>query len=186
MKTKKTERDYDFSLVINGVSELTGKVEDAFFEAGCDDATLSIRRGHLYAEFSRNAPSMKDAILSAIRDIRRAKIGASVLCVDECNLVTQAEIARRIKRTRQMVNQYISGDRGPGDFPAPEHHLGDGAPLWRWSSVSAWLADNDIIRREDNLNAEVVAAVNTSLEHARQKQRNPELVKEISEKLNAA
>jgi hypothetical protein len=186
MKNKKPEEVYDFSLVIDGLSELTRKAEDALFEAGCDDATLSIRRGHLYAEFSRTAPSMKDAILSAIRDIRKARIGASVLCVDECNLVTQAEIARRISRTRQMVNQYISGQRGPGDFPAPEHHLADGAPLWLWSSVSAWLADNKIIRPEDSLNAQVVAAINTSLEQARQKKRNPSLVKEISRELNAA
>ena len=186
MKSKKTSNVHDFSLVIDGVSELTCKVEDALFEAGCDDATLSMRYGHLYAEFSRSARSMKDAILSAIRDIRKAGIGASVLCVDECNLVTQSEIARRIHRTRQMVNQYITGRRGPGSFPAPEHHLADGAPLWLWSSVSAWLAENHIIRPDEYLSAQVIAAINTSLEQARQKKRNPALIKEISRELSAA
>jgi hypothetical protein len=186
MKKKKLAPVYEFSLVIDGVPHLTRRVEDALFEAGCDDATLSVRRGHLYAEFARAASSMKDAILSAIRDIRSSGIGASVLCVDECNVVTQAEIARRIHRTRQMINQYISGERGPGNFPAPEHRLADGSPLWFWSSVSAWLADNGIIPPEESLNAQIVAAINTSLEQTRQKKRNPGLIKEIAKGLSAA
>lgn len=72
-------REYDFALVIDGVPELTPKVEDALFEAGCDDATFSIQHGHLYAKFSREAVSLKDAILSASGDVRRAGIGADVI-----------------------------------------------------------------------------------------------------------
>ncbi|MGD0771131.1 MAG: helix-turn-helix transcriptional regulator [Tepidisphaeraceae bacterium] len=178
--------EYDFSLVIDGVCELTTEVENALFEAGCDDATFSIQYGHLYAEFSREAGSLKDAILSAIKDVRRAGVGAAVICVDESNLVTQAEIARRIRRSRQMVSQYISGQRGPGNFPPPECHLSEGAPLWTWCAVSQWLAENDIIRREESWNAEVVAAINNSLEAARQQARNPGLVKEIAKKVKAA
>ncbi len=178
--------EYDFSLVIDGVSELTTEVENALFEAGCDDATFSIQYGHLYAEFSRVAGSLKDAILSAIKDLRRAGVGAAVICVDECNLVTQSDIARRIGRSRQMVSQYISGQRGPGNFPAPECHLSENAPLWTWCTVSHWLAENDIIRREENWNAEVVAAINNSLEAARQQKRNPELVREIAKRVKAA
>lgn len=71
-------RDYDFALIVAGVSELTAKVEDALFEAGCDDATLSIQYGLLYMEFSRQANSLKDAIVSAIRDVQKARIGAEV------------------------------------------------------------------------------------------------------------
>ena len=70
MTNNNCEREFDFALVIDCVPELTPAVEDAFFEAGCDDATLSIRYGRLYAEFSRSAPALKDAILSAIRDSR--------------------------------------------------------------------------------------------------------------------
>ena len=95
------EREHDFALVIGGVDELNQKVEDALFEAGCDDATFSIKYGLLYAEFSRNSKSLKDAILSAIHDVRKANINADVIRVDECNLVTQSDIARRIGRSRQ-------------------------------------------------------------------------------------
>jgi hypothetical protein len=103
--------------------------------------------------------------------------------VDECDLVTQAEIARRIGRTRQLVCQYVSGQRGPGNFPPPECHIKDDMPLWAWCAVSHWLAENNIIRREESQNAEVVAAINTWLGVVRQRGRNPDLLKEISEKV---
>jgi hypothetical protein len=182
---KDCPREYDFALVIDGVPELTQAVEDALFEAGCDDATLSIQYGHLYAEFSREASSLTDAILSAIHSVQQAGIGATVLRVDECDLVTPAEIARRIDRSRQMVHQYITGERGPGNFPAPECYLRERSPLWAWCAVSYWLAQNNIIRPEDSWNAEVVAAINTYLESARQRKRHPELVKEIAQKVPA-
>jgi len=173
-------REFDFALAISGVPDLTEEVQNALFEAGCDDATFSVQYGCLYAEFSRSADTFQEAILSAIRDITKANIGATVICVDECNLVTQAEIARRIKRSRQLVSQYISGERGPGNFPPPECHLKDDAPLWAWCAVSYWLAQNNIIRREESWNAEVVAAINNFLEAARQHERNPNLAKEIA------
>jgi len=177
------EREHDFALIVGGVDDLTAEVEDALFEAGCDDATLSIQYGLLYIEFSRHAPSLKDAILTAIRDVRNADIGAEVLRVDECNLVTQSEIARRIGRTRQLVNQFINGQRGPGGFPPPECHLDEGAPLWAWCAVSYWLAENSMLRPEDGWNAEVVAAINNWLEAARQRERHPELIEQIQNDL---
>lgn len=179
--------EYDFSLVIDGVPELDEKVMDALYEAGCDDATFSIQHGHLYAEFSREAESIEKAILTAINDVHKAQVGAAVLCVDRCDLVTQSEIARRIGRSRQMVNQFITGARGPGNFPPPECYLSDDeAPLWRWCAVSYWLANNDIIRREEGWNAEVIAAINNALEAQRQKARNPDLVRHISKAVASA
>jgi hypothetical protein len=186
MNKKHRPTEYDFSLVIDGVPELNDDVMDALFETGCDDATFSIQHGHLYAEFSRSADSLMHAIVRAIADVHRATIGASVVCVDQCDLVTQSEIARRINRSRQQVHQFISGQRGPGNFPPPECYLSDDdAPLWRWCAVSHWLADNDIIRKEEGWNAEVVAAINNHLEMQRRKARHPELVKEIAEKVRS-
>ena len=176
-------REHDFSLVVGGVPALTPEVENALFEAGCDDATLSIRYGLLYVEFSRSADSLKDALLSAIRDVQKAGIGAEVIRVDACNLVSAAEIARRIGRSRQLVHQYMTGRRGPGGFPPPECHLSEGAPLWAWCAVSHWLAQNDILRPEDSWSAEVVAAINNAMEAARQRVRQPGLVDEIVKEL---
>jgi hypothetical protein len=129
--------------------------------------------------------SFKDAILSAIRDVRKAGVGAVVVRVDECDLVTPSEIARRISRSRQMVHQYINGVRGPGNFPPPICHLIEGAPLWAWCTVSYWLAQNNIIRPEAEWNAAVVAAINNSLEAALQREQHPDLVREIREAVEA-
>jgi hypothetical protein len=184
--TRSRQREFDFALIVGGVTELTQAVEDALFAAGCDDATLSIQYGLLYMDFSRAAESLEKAIFSAIHDIREAKIGAEVLRVDECNLVTPSEIARRIGRSRQQVFQYIKGDRGPGQFPPPEFYLADGAPLWAWSVVSGWLSENDILRPEIGWNAEVVAAINNLLEAKQHRRRNPKLIASLSKMLLAS
>jgi transcriptional regulator with XRE-family HTH domain len=178
--THACEREYDFALILTGVTELTAKVEDALFEVGCDDATLSVQYGRAWMEFSRTAPSLKDAILSAIRDVRKAGIGADVLRVDECDLVTQSDIARRIGRTRQQVHQYVTGERGPGGFPAPACQIAEGAPLWQWCEVSYWLCQNDMIRPEQLREAEVIATINTALDLVHQRKRNPDLVEEVT------
>jgi transcriptional regulator with XRE-family HTH domain len=186
MNNQNCQREYDFALVITGVQELTPEAQDALFSAGCDDATFSIQYGRLYAEFSRTADSLKNAILTAIRDVRKADIGAEVESIDECNLVTQAEIARRINRSRQLVSQYISGERGPGNFPPPACHFAEDAPMWAWCAVSFWLAKNDIIRQEENRNAEIIELINLALEMERQEEKDPELVREITKALEAS
>ena len=101
MKTEKNDCicEHTFVVVLDGVEELGQTVMDALYEAGCGDATPSVRHGRVYLTFEREAASLKEAILSAIRDIKRADIGAEALAVDSCNLVSQADIARRIERT---------------------------------------------------------------------------------------
>jgi len=173
------DREHDFVLVLTGVPELDSRVEDALFEAGCDDATLSVRCGRTFLTFSRTAATLKDAILSAIRDVKKADIGADVLRVDDCNLVTQADIARRIRRPRQQIHQYITGERGPGGFPAPACHLCDESPLWYWCEVASWLWQNDMIKEEVLRAAEQVSIINAVLELRNQRQVDPQLADEV-------
>jgi hypothetical protein len=178
-----TEPEHEFALIVSGVPELSRKVEDALFEAGCDDATLSIRFGLLYLQFTRAAPSLQEAIVSAIRDVRRSGLAAQVLRVDDCDLASASDIARRIGRSRQLVHQYITGARGPGSFPPPECHLADRAPLWSWGAVSRWLVAADLLPKEAARNAEVIAAINSVLERDRPGPRFPALVEEVAREL---
>lgn len=175
--TKSCEREYDFALYLTGVTELTSEVEDALFEAGCDDATLGIQYGGALLTFSRTAPSLKDAILSAIGDVRKAKF--DVHGVDICDLVTQADIARRINRTRQNVHQFITGVRGPGGFPPPSCHISESSPLWQWCEVAHWLRQNDMIKEYVLSEAWEVAVINSVLVLQRQRQLQPDLTKEV-------
>ncbi len=180
MNRKKTEvREYEFALVLGGLGELTPEAENALFEAGCDDGTISVRFGRIFINFSRMASSFKEAILSAIRDVKKAKIGADVLRIDVGNLVTQADIARHIGRSRQLVHQYLTGSRGPGGFPSPAWAITDGAPLWCWSEVAYWLWQNDMIQVEVLQKAQEVALINSALELQHQCDRDPVLTEEV-------
>ena len=174
------EREFDFALILSGVPDLTSNVEDALFKAGCDDATPSLRAGKPYLIFSRKALSLKDAILSAIQNVWAANIDADVARVDNCYLVTQADIARRWGRSRQMVHQYQTGTRGPGGYPPPACDLGDGSsPLWHWCEVAHWLWENDLIKEDILRDAQDVAIINNFLDLRRQRRMDPALTKEV-------
>ena len=48
-----SEQEHSFVLVVEGVAELDADVEKALFEAGCDDATISVRSGRISLAFTR-------------------------------------------------------------------------------------------------------------------------------------
>jgi hypothetical protein len=174
-----TEREYDFTLVLTGIDDLTEDVANALLEAGCDDGTIAMRSGRPFITFSRVAQSMKGAILSAVENVRKAGVGADVLRVDYCNLVTQADIARRIGRSRQLVFQYMAGDRGPGGFPSPVCGIADDVPLWYWCEVAGWLWRSNLVKEDVLRDAEEVEMINNVLELSWQKIANPLLAREV-------
>ncbi len=51
-----SDREEDFVLVVEGVAELNAEVENALFESGCDDATVSVRSGRIFLSFTRISP----------------------------------------------------------------------------------------------------------------------------------
>ena len=161
--------EFDFTLILTGITDFTDEQVDALFEAGCDDATVAQREGRVYMTFSREAESIIAAILSAIADIRKAAIGAIVLRVDTCNLVTQAEIARRLGRTRQGIELYVKGKRGPGGFPAPACNIIEGQLLYFWCEVAYWAYQNNILSQNANREAQEIAILNNILELEHQK-----------------
>jgi hypothetical protein len=86
------ETEHEFTLVLDGISELTPEIFDALFEAGCDDATMSSRDGVVSLDFGRDAPTMKEAIVSAIRDVQKANVGARVVRVEGFELASTEEL----------------------------------------------------------------------------------------------
>jgi hypothetical protein len=136
MEVEMEMKEYEFTLILSGVQELTREVLDAFYEAGCDDALIGIRDGIAFAGFCRDADSLQEAVLSAMRDVEKA--GARVEHVEPDELVTMSEIARRLDITREGVRKRVRGERGPGNFPAPVGNLTQRSPLWRWSDVVSW------------------------------------------------
>jgi hypothetical protein len=166
--------EYDFTLILSGIIDFTDEQVDSLIEAGCDDATVAQRSGRVYMTFSRNASSMIDAITSAIENIRKANIGAGVLRVDTCNLVTQSEIARRLGLSRQCTENYVNGKRLSG-FPAPGCNIIDGQPLYFWCEVAYWACQNSLLRPDANTEAQEIAILNNILELEHQKLIEPEV-----------
>jgi len=81
MMNKKDEI-FNFVLVLNGFSEPSDYIEDAFFNAGCDDALLVVRNNIPYLEFARKASNIEEAIFSAIKNVESANIGVTVLRIE--------------------------------------------------------------------------------------------------------
>jgi hypothetical protein len=128
--------EFDFTLALRG--GLNPDKLDALFKAGCDDVTFQGNEsGPAYAEVTRDSLSFLEAALSAIHDIETVS-GLVVEAIDGGELVTAAEIADRLGRTRESVRLLISGQRGPGEFPAPRLRLRDRTKLWLWSDVGLW------------------------------------------------
>jgi len=62
----------EFCIIASGLDPDADDFETRFYDAGCDDATISFQGGRIIADFSREAPSKASAITSAIEDVTRA------------------------------------------------------------------------------------------------------------------
>lgn len=63
--------EYDFTLELCGLTELSLELENALVESACDDGTLCKRGGEVSITFSRKSDSFNDAVMSAARDIKK-------------------------------------------------------------------------------------------------------------------
>lgn len=70
---------HSFVAEISGFVPETPNFENAFYEAGCDDALIVVVNDKLRLDFDREASSYQEAVDSARRDIEKA--GAHVLSI---------------------------------------------------------------------------------------------------------
>lgn len=167
---KKKPKIYQFTLVLKNVDENTPALEDYLYEASCDDALINFRNGAVYLDFDREAPSLEEAVMSAIRDVESASIGAVVSHVAPEDLVTESEVAKRLEMKRQAVSLWIKGERRKS-FPKPVMKLADKSPLWKWREIAEWLFKNKLIQEEVVVNAVFLENVNAALEERDAKTR---------------
>jgi hypothetical protein len=128
---------HTFTIVVD--REPTDEQLDAVFKR-CDDLTFGVEHGYPVAVFDREAPTLADAIASAVRDVESA--GLMALRVLDEDLLTLGDIADRIGRTREAVRRYAAGERNAGGFPPPVNPTRDGTLFYRWSEVAPWLREN--------------------------------------------
>lgn len=139
---------YEFTLVLDGVDDNTPGLEDKLFEAGCDDALINFRNSTVYLDFDREASSIEDAVLSAIRAVEGCEIGAKVIRILPDDLVSISDIAKRLNKDRQLVSLWVKGERRQQGFPFPPPvlKLSEKSPMWRWYLVVKWLQDQNLIQ----------------------------------------
>ncbi|MEI9886606.1 MAG: hypothetical protein WDN08_08915 [Rhizomicrobium sp.] len=66
-------KTHAFTIVALGMDTKSDDFEDRFYNAGCDDATISLWKGAIILEFAREAPTFDEALASALADVRRVE-----------------------------------------------------------------------------------------------------------------
>ena len=75
-------RTFTFTLILSGFKELTDEVEKSIYDAGCDDGLVGIVDGEPFVDFDREAPSFREAVMTAIRDVESAGQNIRVIRVE--------------------------------------------------------------------------------------------------------
>jgi len=103
-------------------------------KSGCDDALIGIgRNGRLALDFTRQSASALEAVLSAIRDVKRAIPGAALIEAAP-DLVGLTDVADILGFSRQNMRKLML--KNP-DFPPPFH---DGKPsIWHLVKILRWM-----------------------------------------------
>lgn len=65
-------KEHEFTVILDGISEITDEAANALYEAGCDDGSPGSCDGVVSVDFHRDAPTLESAIQSAVADIRKA------------------------------------------------------------------------------------------------------------------
>ena len=150
-------KTFEFAIIASGLDPQADDFEDRFYEAGCDDATITFQKGAIILEFARAAKSFAHALVSAVADVQKA--GARVERFEPDTLVSLSEIAARSGMSRAAISLYVKGARAEG-FPAPVARVLSESPLWDWVSVSRWMHAHGKMSEEAVLEARLVREAN--------------------------
>jgi hypothetical protein len=75
-------KTYEFDVVLKDVTELTDDQADRLFAAGCDDGTPAGCDGVAWIHFDRQAPSLEEAIATAVVQVQAADLVVSKVELD--------------------------------------------------------------------------------------------------------
>ena len=169
-------RDYEFDLRFR----LANPDEDPeshlgrLLEEGCDDSTVGIGRlGRIALMFTREAPTAREAVLSAIGAAKRAIPGAVLIEVAP-DLVGLTDVAELLGCSRQNVRQLVF----QGELNPPPSVYNGRPSLWHLVDLLTWLRDTKCYPVAPELIeiAEVTRQVNLFIDAA---STLPEVQKEI-------
>jgi hypothetical protein len=129
--------DYEFELKFKLAPDDADPDElvERLGEAGCDDALIGTGQpGRIALRFTRAAASAQRAIVSALRDVKKAIPGAHLIEVAP-DFVGLTDVAEWVGVTRQNIRKLMLTHAE--SFPAPIHE--GSAALWHLAPVLQWL-----------------------------------------------
>ena len=128
-------------------------------DAGCNDALVGIgQTGRIALEFTREADSAKQAILSALEEVKDAIPDAKLLEITP-DFVGLSDVAELVGVTRQNMRKLMIAHKE--SFPAALHE--GSAALWHLFPVLKWLQEHADYRLEPSLIEVAHMAMQTNL-----------------------
>lgn len=120
---------------------------DKLLTEGCDDALIGLgQQGRIALNFTREAGSADEAVLSALSDVLRSIPGAKLVEAMP-DLVGLTDIANLLGFSRQNMRKLVV-QKG-SEFPLPVH---DGKPaIWHLATVLCWFAERKNRRVDEAL-----------------------------------
>ena len=128
--------DYIFTLKLrlNGDVDNADELVEQLGAAGCNDALIGLGMpGRIALEFSREGNSAREAILSALGDVKRA-VPSATLIEASPDFVGLSDVADVIGVTRQNMRKLMLNSKS---FPTPVHE--GSAAVWHLADVLSWL-----------------------------------------------
>lgn len=157
-------KTHNFKIIVSGVDPEAADFADRFYNAGCDDATLSVQKGLVVLDFDREARTFLGAVSSALADVQKA--GATIERIEPDYLVNASDIAKRVGLGRAAISLYASGLR-ESDFPRPVARVTSESPLWDWAEVCSWLYHRNKISLSETIEARTLRDYNRIVTGAR-------------------
>ena len=132
-----TQYDFTLKFALPQQDQDPESFVEQLFTDGCDDALIGIgQHGRLALDFTREASSAGEAVLSALTDVQRVIPGARLIEASP-DFVGLTDIANILGFSRQNMRKLLVKS-GP-NFPLPVH---DGKPtIWHLSTVLDWFAN---------------------------------------------
>jgi predicted DNA-binding transcriptional regulator AlpA len=127
-----------------------GEDPDQYFELlepSCSDAIVGTgQTGYMVFDFTREASSAYDAIVSAVTDVKKVIPEAS-LTEATPDFVGLTDVADLLGFTRQYMRKLMVNSGAT--FPSPIHE--GKSSLWHLSNILHWLKENKKLEVEDTL-----------------------------------
>jgi hypothetical protein len=132
-----TDYEFDLDFLLATPEEDPESHLGRLLEEGCDDSAVGIGRcGRIGLMFTREAPTAREGVLSAIAAVRRAIPGATLEEVTP-DLVGLTDVAQLLGCSRQNVRQLVFDGR-----LSPPSSVYSGRPsLWHLVDLLTWLRD---------------------------------------------